>query len=302
MSEANNPAHLFAPLTVKSVTLRNRIGVSPMCQYSSEDGFLNDWHLVHLGSRAVGGAGLIIVEATGVEARGRITAGDAGLWSDKHIEPLARINRFLKSQGAVPGIQLAHSGRKGSTARPWEENGRSLSNAEGGWETVAPSPLAFGGEISRVPREMTIDDIRTVQEAFRSAAVRAKDAGCEWLELHAAHGYLLHEFYSPLSNKRQDSYGGSLENRIRFTLETARAMRAVWPDKFPFAVRLSCTDWMNGGWTIDDSVELSKRLKNEGVDLIDCSSDLTALIMRASRLAQVSRCHLRSAFEQRQIF
>lgn len=266
------PAHLFSPLTIKSVTLRNRIGVSPMCQYSSEDGLLNDWHLVHLGARAVGGAGLVMVEATGVEPRGRITPGDSGIWSDKHIEPLARINRFLKQHGAVPGIQLAHAGRKASTARPWEENGRSLADAEGGWETIAPGPLAFGAEISRAPREMTGDDIRTVQEMFRAATIRALNAGCEWLELHAAHGYLLHNFYSPLTNQRQDNYGGSFENRIRFTLETARVMRTVWPDKFPFAVRLSCTDWAEGGWTIEDSIELSKRLKAEGVDLIDCSS------------------------------
>lgn len=263
--------HLFSRLTIKSITLRNRIGVSPMCQYSSEDGLLNDWHLVHLGSRAVGGAGLIIVEAAGVEPRGRITPWDAGMWSDKHIEPLARINRFLKQQGAVPGIQLAHAGRKASTARPWD-GGHSLSDAEGGWETIAPSPLSFGQEISREPREMTVDDIRTVQEAFRAATLRALSAGCEWLELHAAHGYLLHEFYSPLSNKRQDSYGGSFENRVRFLLETTRAMREVWPDRFPFTVRLSCTDWVEGGWTIDDSVELSKRLRAEDVDLIDCSS------------------------------
>ena len=264
--------HLFSPLTIKSVTLRNRIGVSPMCQYSSEDGLLNDWHLVHLGSRAVGGAGLIIVEATGVEPRGRITPGDAGLWSDKHIEPLARVTRFLKQQGAVPGIQLAHAGRKASAARPWEENGRSLSDAEGGWETIAPSAIPFGQELSRAPREMTRDDIRAVQDAFRAATVRALEAGCEWLELHSAHGYLLHSFYSILSNKRTDEYGGSFENRIRMTVETARIMRKVWPDKLPFAVRLSCTDWVEGGWTLQDSIELSKRLKAEGVDLIDCSS------------------------------
>jgi 2,4-dienoyl-CoA reductase-like NADH-dependent reductase (Old Yellow Enzyme family) len=262
---------LFAPLTVRSVTLRNRIGVSPMCQYSCQEGLLNDWHLVHLGSRAIGGAGLIMMEATGVEARGRISPSDAGIWSDAHIEPIARINRFLKQHGATPGIQLAHAGRKGSTARPWD-GGRSLSDEEGGWEPIAPSAIAFGQEISRIPREMTRDDIKEVQEAFRNAAARALDAGCEWLELHAAHGYMLHEFYSPLSNRRQDAYGGSFENRIRFTIETARIIRSVWPDKFPFAVRLSCTDWIEGGWTVDESVELSRRLKAEGVDLIDCSS------------------------------
>ena len=264
--------HLFAPFTLKGVTLRNRIGVSPMCQYSCEDGLLNDWHLAHLGSRAVGGAGLVHVEATAVEARGRITPWDSGLWSDRHIEFLARINRFLKQHGAVPGIQLAHAGRKAGTARPWVEKGRSLSDAEGGWEAIAPSPIVFGGEITRAPREMTMDDIRAVCEAFRAATVRAAAAGCEWLELHAAHGYLLHSFYSPLANKRGDAYGGSFENRIRFTLETVRAMRAVWPDQYPFAVRLSCTDWFEGGWTLEDSIALAKRLKAEGVDLIDCSS------------------------------
>jgi 2,4-dienoyl-CoA reductase-like NADH-dependent reductase (Old Yellow Enzyme family) len=272
MRQARNATHLFSPLTLKSVTLRNRVGVSPMCQYSSQDGFLNDWHLVHLGSRAVGGAGLIIVEATGVEARGRITPWDAGLWSDQHVEQLARINRFLKHHGSVPGIQLAHAGRKASAARPWEEGGRSLADHEGGWETIAPSPIAFGQELTRTPREMSTEDIRTVQAAFRSATLRALQAGCEWLELHAAHGYLLHEFYSPLTNKRTDDYGGSFEKRIRMVLETARTMREVWPDKYPFTVRLSCTDWVEGGWTIEDSVELSRRLKSEGVDLIDCSS------------------------------
>lgn len=271
MKTNNTPAHLFSPITIKSVTLRNRIGVSPMCQYSSEDGLLNDWHLVHLGTRAIGGAGLILVEGTGVEPRGRITTWDSGMWSDRHIEPLARITRFLRQHGAVPGIQLAHAGRKGSTARPWD-GGHSLPDAEGGYETIGPSPLAFGAEITRVPREMTVSDIRAVEESFRAATIRALSAGCEWLELHAAHGYLLHNFYSPLSNHRTDEYGGSFENRIRLTLETARVMRAVWPEKYPFAVRLSCTDWVEGGWTLDEAVELAKRLKAEGVDLIDCSS------------------------------
>jgi len=271
MAQTNQPPHLFSPLTIKSVTLRNRIGVSPMCQYSCEDGLLNDWHLAHLGARAVGGAGLILVEATGVEARGRITPWDSGIWSDKHIGPLARINRFLKQQGAVPGIQLAHAGRKASTARPWD-GGHSLADADGGWEPLGPSPLAFGAEITRTPREMTADDIRTVQEAFQSATRRALDAGCEWLELHAAHGYLLHSFFSPLTNQRRGDYGGTFDNRIRFTVETTRLMRRVWPDKYPLAVRLSCTDWVEGGWTIEDSVELARRLRGEGVDLIDCSS------------------------------
>jgi 2,4-dienoyl-CoA reductase-like NADH-dependent reductase (Old Yellow Enzyme family) len=242
-----------------------------MCQYSSEDGLLNEWHLVHLGSRAVGGAGLVIVEATAVEARGRITPWDSGIWATKHIEPLVQINRFLKQHGAVPGIQLAHAGRKASTARPWE-GGHSLASQNGAWEAIGPSAISFGGDITHVPHEMTTVEIEGVQEAFRNATLRALEAGFEWLELHAAHGYLLHTFYSPLSNKRDDRYGGSFENRIRFTVETARLIRKNWPDKFPFAVRLSCTDWIEGGWTLGDSIELSRFLKAEGVDLIDCSS------------------------------
>ena len=268
--------HLFEPYQLKDITLRNRIGVSPMCQYSSEDGMPTDWHLVHLGSRAVGGAGLIIAEATAVEPRGRITPGDAGIWSDKHVEPLQRINSFIKQHNTVPGIQIAHAGRKASTARPWEGN-HSLKDEEGGWETIAPSPLAFGDEVWREPKEMTREDIQQVQDAFRSAAVRSLEAGYEWLELHYAHGYLAHSFYSPLSNRRTDEYGGSFENRIRFALETTRAVRDVWPERLPLTVRLSCSDWVEGGWTIEDSVELSKKLKAEGVDLIDCSSGFGSL-------------------------
>lgn len=263
--------HLFQPLTVKSVTLRNRIGVSPMCQYSSEDGVATDWHLVHLGSRAVGGAALVIAEATAVSSEGRITPGDAGIWAEKHIEPIARINRFIKQQGAVPGIQIAHAGRKASAARPWE-GGAHLTDHQGGWPTVAPSAIAFGGELNKVPRAMTEADIMKVQNDFVAAGKRSLIAGAEWLELHFAHGYLAHEFLSPLSNQRTDRYGGSFENRIRFALETARAVRAIWPENLPLTVRLSCTDWMPGGWDIEQSVELSHRLKTEGVDLIDCSS------------------------------
>lgn len=263
--------HLFEPFQLKDVTLRNRIGVSPMCQYSSEDGMATDWHLVHLGSRAVGGVGLIIAEATAVEARGRISPQDAGIWADKHIQPLQRINRFVKQQGAVPGIQLAHAGRKGSTQRPWEGDA-SLSDEEGGWETIGPSALAFGDNLWRVPKEMTKIDIQQVQDAFRSAALRSLEAGYEWLELHYAHGYLGHSFYSPLSNHRSDEYGGNFANRTRFALETTRIVREVWPERFPLTVRLSCSDWVEGGWTIEDSVELAKKLKAEGVDLIDCSS------------------------------
>ena len=263
--------NLFSELKVKDVVLRNRIGVSPMCQYSSEDGFFNDWHLVHLGSRAVGGAALIIAEATGVEPRGRISPGDTGLWKDEQVEGLARACAFMKEQGAVPGIQLAHAGRKASTAKPWG-GGHSLSDEQGGWETIAPSAEAFGDEITRAPREMTREEIAAVREAFVTSTQRALAAGCEWLELHGAHGYLLHSFYSPLSNRRTDEYGGSFDNRVRFLLETARAMRKVWPERLPFSVRLSCTDWVEGGWTLEDSIELSRRLKTEGVDVIDCSS------------------------------
>lgn len=267
----NDTAHLFQPLTLKSVTLRNRIGVSPMCQYSSEDGVATDWHLVHLGSRAVGGAGLVVAEATAVSPEGRITPGDAGIWSDKHLEAIARINRFVKQHGAVPGIQIAHAGRKASAARPWE-GGAHLADGAGGWPTMAPSALAFGGELPKVPRAMTEADIARVQNEFVLAARRALAAGCECLELHSAHGYLSHEFLSPLTNHRSDRYGGSFDNRIRFLLETTRAVRAVWPDKLPLAVRISCTDWVPGGWDIEQSIELARRLKAEGVDLIDCSS------------------------------
>ena len=263
--------HLFEPLTIKSVTLRNRIGVSPMCQYSSDDGVATDWHLVHLGARAAGGAGLVIAEATAVSAGGRITPGDAGIWAEKHIEPIARINRFIKSQGAVPGIQLAHAGRKASAARPWE-GGAHLADDAGGWPTLAPSALAFGAPLTKIPRAMSLADIVQVQAEFAAAAKRALEAGCEWMELHSAHGYLSHEFLSPVSNQRTDAYGGSFENRIRFMIETTRAVRVVWPEHLPLAVRLSCTDWVEGGWDLEQSVELSRRLKSEGVDLVDCSS------------------------------
>ncbi|MGD0251837.1 MAG: NADH:flavin oxidoreductase/NADH oxidase [Verrucomicrobiota bacterium] len=271
MSTDMSSPHLFQPLTIKSVTLRNRIGVSPMCQYSSEDGVATDWHLVHLGSRAVGGAGLIIAEATAVSPEGRITPGDAGIWADKHVEPIARINRFIKAHGAVLGIQIAHAGRKASAARPWE-GGAHLADNAGGWPTLAPSPLPFGDELPKTPRAMSEADIVRVQNEFVAAAKRALAAGCEWLELHFAHGYLAHEFLSPLSNQRTDQYGGTFENRIRFLLETTRAVRAVWPDKLPLAVRISCTDWVEGGWDLEQSIELSRRLKAGGVDLIDCSS------------------------------
>jgi 2,4-dienoyl-CoA reductase-like NADH-dependent reductase (Old Yellow Enzyme family) len=263
--------HLFEPLTVKSVTLRNRIGVSPMCMYSSDDGVANDWHLVHLGARAAGGAGVVIAEATAVSPEGRISPKDAGIWGDQHVEPIARINRFIRSQGAVPGIQLAHAGRKASSAVPWE-GGDYVSPEKGGWEPIGPSPLAFGDGLERTPREMTRDDIARVQRDFVAAAQRALAAGVEWLELHGAHGYLAHEFLSPLANRRTDQYGGTFENRIRFVLELTRAVRAVWPDRLPLTVRISATDWVEGGWTLEESIALAKRLKAEGVDLIDVSS------------------------------
>ncbi len=265
--------HLFSQLTLRGVTLRNRIGVSPMCQYWSREGMASDWHLVHLGARALGGAGLVIAEATAVEARGRITAQDLGIWTEEHVEPLARITRFLREYAAVPGIQLAHAGRKASTAPPWQRQGQDVAVAdeEGGWEPVAPSALPFRPG-SRKPRELSLGEIKQIQVAFARAAERAGRAGFEWLEFHAAHGYLAHSFLSPLANHRQDEYGGSFENRIRFTVETAQAIRGVWPEQYPLAVRLSCTDWVEGGWTLEESVELARRLKGEGVDLIDCSS------------------------------
>lgn len=267
-------AHLFEPFSLRAVTLRNRIGVSPMCQYWSKDGMPSEWHLVHLGSRAVGGAGLVIAEASGVEPRGRITPFCAGIWSDAHAEAWSRVTRFVKEQGAVPAMQIAHAGRKASASRPWEGD-RHLKDEEGGWQPIGPSAIAFGGtgnRLWRVPTEMTVADIAATRELFVAAARRSLAAGFEWLELHYAHGYLAHSFYSPLSNTRTDQYGGSFENRIRFAMETARAVRAVWPEEKPLAARISGTDWVEGGWTVDESVELARRLKSEGVDLIDCSS------------------------------
>jgi 2,4-dienoyl-CoA reductase-like NADH-dependent reductase (Old Yellow Enzyme family) len=261
---------LFDPLTLRGATLRNRIGVSPMCQYSCTDGLATDWHLVHLGSRAVGGAGLVMVEATAVEARGRISPADMGLWSDAHVPPLARIARFVSEQGAVPGIQLAHAGRKASTAVPWLGSG-SLPDDEGGWPSIAPSAIPFSPK-DRTPVAMTTTDIAAVLDAFRRAAVRAREAGFGFVELHAAHGYLAHSFLSPLSNRRTDDYGGSFENRIRFVIEALRAIRSDWPEDRPVFVRLSCTDWAEGGWTLEESVALARLLKSEGADLVDCSS------------------------------
>ncbi len=264
-------AHLFEPLTVRGITLRNRIGVSPMCQYSYSDGMSNDWQVVHLGARAVGGAGLVMAEATAVEGRGRITPDDLGIWSDAHIEPLSKVAHFIKAQGAVPGIQIAHAGRKASTARPWDGGGPLPADNPRRWEVVGASPIPFD-EGYQTPHELTQAEIGQVQAAFKAAAARALAAGFEWLELHAAHGYLIHSFYSPISNQRADRYGASFENRTRFLLETACAVREAWPQALPLAVRISGTDWIQGGWTVDDSVELSRQLKGVGVDLVDCSS------------------------------
>jgi len=263
-------AHLFDPIAIRGVTFRNRIAVSPMCQYSSQDGFANDWHLVHLGSRAIGGAALVVAEATAVEARGRISPGDLGLWQDAHIEPLARVVRFLEEHGAVAGIQLAHAGRKAATARPWE-GGKPLTDEAGGWNIVGPSPIPFDTSY-RVPHELSVGELESVREQFCAAAQRALSAGFRYLEVHAAHGYLLHSFLSPLSNQRTDAYGGSFENRARFLLETVRSVRAVWPRDRVLGVRLSCTDWVAGGWTIEDTVKLAPLLEREDIDLIDCSS------------------------------
>ncbi len=270
MGSDNVPAHLFAPLTIRSLTLRNRIAVSPMCQYSCQDGFATDWHMVHLGSRAVGGAGLVIAEATAVEARGRITPADLGIWKDEQVPNLARIARFLREQGAIAGIQVAHAGRKASCRRPWE-GGAAIPPGDVGWQTVAPSPIPFRAG-DPVPLELSVSGIGSIVEAFVSAARRVREAGFQVIEIHAAHGYLLHEFLSPLSNRRTDQYGGSLENRMRFPLEVAKAVRAEWPESLPVFFRLSATDWVQGGWDIGDAVELARKLRDLGIDLIDCSS------------------------------
>ena len=264
-------ASLFQEFRLKDVVLRNRIGVSPMCQYSSDNGFPNDWHFVHLGSRAVGGAGLVMVEATAVTPEGRISPADSGIYLDDHVEPFARISRFLKQYGAVPGIQLAHAGRKASVSKPWEGNNH-IETDKGGWDIIAPSAVPFGGNLPKVPREMTVAGHRT--KFRRHSSLRPSERwrrSFEWLELHYAHGYLAHEFYSPLANNRTDNYGGSFENRIRFLLETFAAVRKVWPERFPLTVRLSVTDWIEGGVTVDDSVELVRRLKAAGLDLLDVS-------------------------------
>ena len=266
---------LLEPYTLRQLTFLNRIAVSPMCQYSSVDGLANDWHLVHLGSRAVGGAGLIFTEATAVTADGRITAQDLGLWNDQQIEPLQRITRFITAQGAVAGIQLAHAGRKASTWRPWLGKQGSVRVEEGGWVPVGPSPIAFDPRHT-VPTQLDERQIQDVIQAFADAAKRALEAGFSVVEVHAAHGYLLHQFLSPLSNQRRDQYGGSFENRIRLVLQVTEAVREVWPQELPLFVRVSATDWVEDGWNPDETVELARRLKALGVDLIDVSSGGTS--------------------------
>jgi len=264
-------AHLFEPLRLREVELQNRILVSPMCQYSSRDGLANDWHFVHLGSRAVGRAAAVLTEASAVTADGRISPDDLGIWDDVHIEPLRRIFSFIAQQGSVPGMQLAHAGRKASTSAPWK-GGKPLSPEQGGWSPIfGPSALPFADGY-QTPRELTKAEIANVVQAFARSAQRAAAAGARIIEIHAAHGYLLHSFMSPLSNRRTDEYGGPFANRIRIVCEVVDAVRKVWPDKYPVLLRISATDWMDGGWTVEDSIALARIVQGHGVDLVDCSS------------------------------
>lgn len=262
--------HLFQSLKIRDIELKNRIVVSPMCQYSSEDGFANDWHFVHLGSRAVGGAALVFTEATAVTPEGRISPFDLGIWKDEHVEQLQRITNFIIAQDAVPGMQLAHAGRKASKSQPWTGD-KLIPPSAGGWKTVAPSSIPFNEDYDK-PHELSIAEINEIIDAFAAATGRALMAGFKVIEIHAAHGYLINEFLSPLSNKREDEYGGSFENRIRFLLEIVAAIRDVWPQGYPLFVRISASDWHPEGWSIDDSVKLAKILKEHAVDLMDCSS------------------------------
>ena len=263
--------HLFEPLAIREVTFRNRIAVSPMCQYSCEDGYANDWHLVHLGARAVGGAALVLTEATAVSPEGRISPDDLGLWKDEHMEPLAQIVRFIEKSGAVAGTQLAHAGRKASTFAPWVGDG-SVEVANGGWRPIyAPSAIPFSpGSIT--PESLDKTGIERIVRAFGDAARRARSCGFKVIEIHGAHGYLLSEFLSPISNQRSDEYGGSFENRTRMLREVTESIRKEWPERWPLFLRISASDWVEGGWTIQDSVALAVMMKPSGVDLIDCSS------------------------------
>jgi 2,4-dienoyl-CoA reductase-like NADH-dependent reductase (Old Yellow Enzyme family) len=263
-------ALLFTPLSLRGLEFKNRIFVSPMCQYSARDGMPTDWHFVHLGSRAVGGAALVNVEATAVSPEGRISPDDTGIWSENHARAFARIVEFIHEQRAHAGMQLAHAGRKASTIAPWK-GGRKLDPPNGGWEPLAPSAVPFAEDFP-TPRVMTGRDFDQVRRQFAEAAKRAQLAGFDVIEIHAAHGYLLHEFLSPLSNGRADSYGGSLENRMRFPLEVVRTVRAAWPAEKPLFVRVSATDWTEGGWDLEQTVEFARQLRCEGVDLVDCSS------------------------------
>jgi 2,4-dienoyl-CoA reductase-like NADH-dependent reductase (Old Yellow Enzyme family) len=263
-------AHLFEPLKLRDIVLTNRIGIPPMCQYSARDGMADDWHFVHYGSRAVGGAALMIIEATAISPEGRISSGDLGIWDDKQIEPLARIARFSQEQGCAAAIQLAHAGRKASVGLGWEVQS-ALQESEGGWAVVAPSPISFSADYAQ-PRELDAAGIRTVIAQFAAGARRAREAGFKIAEIHAAHGYLLHQFLSPLSNQRLDTYGGGFVNRTRLVREVVAAVRAEWPERLPLLIRLSATDWVEGGWSADETVELCRTLKGLGVDLVDVSS------------------------------
>jgi 2,4-dienoyl-CoA reductase-like NADH-dependent reductase (Old Yellow Enzyme family) len=276
-ADMRQPPHLFTPLRIRDVVTRNRIVVSPMCQYSCEarDGRATDWHLVHLGALATGGAGIVFVEASAVEARGRISPFDMGIWDDDQVEPLARVTRFVRGTGARAGIQLAHAGRKASVRRPWE-GGKPLPAAEGAWPIVAPSPLPFAPGY-QTPDPLTVSQIHGIVASYARAAERALAAGFELIELHAAHGYLLHQFLSPQSNRRDDEYGGAFANRVRLTLEVVRALRRVWPERLPLLVRVSASDWLDDdptveSWTLRETVELARMLRDEGVDALDCSS------------------------------
>jgi len=289
-------AALFDPLSLRGVTLRNRIGVSPMVQISSVDGFATDWHLVHLGARAAGGAGLVMTEAAAVEARGRISIGDLGIYKDAHIPNLKRVTDFVRGEGAVAGIQLGHGGRKASYGRPFTETGmqplQQLTKEQGAWPVIGASPVPFD-ETSPMPLEMTLQDIEDVIQSYESATRRALDAGFDWVEVHAAHGYLPHCFYSPISNTRNDDYGGSFENRIRFSRQLAQRLRQTLPDDKVLAFRVSYTDWLEGGWTLEETIELARLLKTDGVDLIDVSSGgssaKTVALMRQMRHDKVGK-------------
>ena len=264
--------NLFDPIQIRDITFRNRVTVSPMCEYSAEDGFTNDWHLVHLGARAVGGAGAVLTEAIAVLPEGRISPGDIGIWKDAHVENLARIVHFLRQQGAVAGTQLAHAGFKASTSAPWKGQGRPVDPSEGGWRPVYSSTNKAFAPDSIPPEALTVEGIARVVQAFADGARRSLEAGCELIEIHGAHGYLVHQFLSPLVNTRTDQYGGSFENRTRLVREIIAAVRRVWPERLPLWLRISCTDWTEGGWTIEDSVALARAVKEMGVDLIDASS------------------------------